>query len=110
MHYQSSKNKQPIGKRAIVHLGNGDLYIISEKAVGNDWKKKKYTNIETCNWLCQIYGYLMITPKKKVFFLDYNQKSESQFIDFYCVSHFELRLIHNQHPILSIHVSYLDFW
>jgi hypothetical protein len=39
MHYQWFKNKQPIGQRAIIPLEDGDLYIMSEKASGNDEKK-----------------------------------------------------------------------
>jgi hypothetical protein len=31
---------KPVGRRAIVELGDRDLYVMSEKAVGTDWKKK----------------------------------------------------------------------
>jgi hypothetical protein len=39
LHYQWFKRKQPIGERAIVKLDDGDLYIMSHKAVGNDERK-----------------------------------------------------------------------
>ena len=40
MHWQWFKNKQPIGERAIVKLDDGDFYVMSEKATGNDEKKR----------------------------------------------------------------------
>ena len=39
--YQWYKNSKPIGKRAVILPEHGDLYVMSEKAVGTDWKKKK---------------------------------------------------------------------
>jgi len=30
-----------VGKRIIVPLNGGDIYLMSEKAVGTDWKRKK---------------------------------------------------------------------
>lgn len=56
LHYQWYKRFKPIGKRIEFHLYSGDLYVMSDKAVGYDWKKssiltlrhaagdKKYTN------------------------------------------------------------------
>lgn len=38
--YQWFLKGKPIGKRAIVELEDRDIYIMSEKAVGSDWKKK----------------------------------------------------------------------
>ena len=40
IHYQWFKNGKPVGNRIIVPLNGGDIYIMSEKAVGTDWKKK----------------------------------------------------------------------
>lgn len=40
IHYQWFKNSKPIGKRIILELNHGDLYAMSEKATGFDWKKK----------------------------------------------------------------------
>ncbi len=40
LHYQWFKNGKPIGKRAIIELGDRDFYVMSDKAVGWDWKKK----------------------------------------------------------------------
>lgn len=41
MHYQWFKDGKPVGERIIVPLNGGDIYIMSEKAVGTDWKRKK---------------------------------------------------------------------
>ena len=41
IHYQWFKEGETIGKRVIVPLNGGDIYLMSEKAVGTDWKKKK---------------------------------------------------------------------
>lgn len=31
---------QPVSPPIVIHLGHGDMYVLSEKAVGTDWKKK----------------------------------------------------------------------
>ena len=41
IHYQWFNGCKPIGKRFIIPLNGGDIYIMSEKAVGNDWKTRK---------------------------------------------------------------------
>ncbi|AGF84974.1 hypothetical protein QJ854_gp808 [Moumouvirus goulette] len=42
--YQWYYQSKPIGEPIIFELGDGDIYIMSEKATGNDWKyKNKYT-------------------------------------------------------------------
>jgi len=38
--YQWYLQSKPVGQRIEVMLDHGDMYIMSEKAVGNDWKKK----------------------------------------------------------------------
>lgn len=40
MHYQWFLKGKPIGKRAIIELEDKDVYVMSEKATGNDEKKK----------------------------------------------------------------------
>ena len=42
MHYQWFYQGEPVGNRVIVPLCHGDMYIMSSKAVGTDWKKKNY--------------------------------------------------------------------
>ena len=37
LHFQWFTKSNPIGNRFIVQLNHGDLYIMSEKAVGTDW-------------------------------------------------------------------------
>jgi hypothetical protein len=41
LHYQWFYESKPVGKRVVLELNHGDIYIMSEKATGNDWKKKK---------------------------------------------------------------------
>jgi len=41
LHYQWYYNGKAVGDRMIFNLEGGDIYVMSEKAVGTDWKKKK---------------------------------------------------------------------
>ncbi len=41
LHYQWFVKGNPIGYRKILTLNHGDIYIMSDKAVGYDWKTKK---------------------------------------------------------------------
>ena len=41
IHYQWHKDGEEVGKRIVVPLNGGDIYLMNEKAVGTDWKKKK---------------------------------------------------------------------
>jgi hypothetical protein len=41
LHYQWFQEGKPVGERIILPLNGGDIYIMSEKAVGTDWKSKK---------------------------------------------------------------------
>lgn len=44
MQYQWYKNSLPVGERCKLVLEHGDIYYMSEKAVGTDWKSRsKYT-------------------------------------------------------------------
>ena len=45
LHYQWFHMGQPIGKRAIIELNDRDLYVMSAKAVGTDWKKKAWPTL-----------------------------------------------------------------
>ncbi len=40
LYYQWYYHGQPVGPRIELHLHDGDMYVMSEKAVGTDWKKK----------------------------------------------------------------------
>jgi hypothetical protein len=40
LHYQWFYKSNPIGKNFSVVISPGDFYVMSEKAVGSDWKKK----------------------------------------------------------------------
>ncbi len=39
IYYQWFHRSKPVGPRQVVPLGGDDLYVMSEKAVGTDWKK-----------------------------------------------------------------------
>jgi len=41
LYYQWFQDSVPIGERIQLVLGDGDMYVMSEKAVGFDWLKKK---------------------------------------------------------------------
>jgi hypothetical protein len=41
LHYQWFKDGSVVGDRIVLNINGGDIYIMSEKAVGTDWKKKK---------------------------------------------------------------------
>jgi hypothetical protein len=44
IHYQWYKDHTPIGSNMRIELNGGDMYVMSEKAVGTDWKESsKYT-------------------------------------------------------------------
>lgn len=38
LHYQWFYGFKPVGERVKIHLNHGDIYIMSDKAVGNDWR------------------------------------------------------------------------
>ena len=39
-HYQLFQQSKPIDNRIKLKVNPGDVYIMSEKAVGTDWKKR----------------------------------------------------------------------
>ena len=41
LHYQWFHQSEPIGHRIELSIRHGDIYVMGEKAVGFDWKKKK---------------------------------------------------------------------
>lgn len=41
LQYQWFHKGKPVGDKIVVALNDGDLYVMSEKAVGTDWKKRK---------------------------------------------------------------------
>ena len=41
IHYQWFHEGKPVGDRIILNLKGGDIYVMSEKAVGTDWKSRK---------------------------------------------------------------------
>lgn len=45
LHYQWYHKSKRIGERIIIPLNAGDLYIMSEKAVGTDWKCRSFPTL-----------------------------------------------------------------
>ena len=45
IYYQWYRKSVPIGDRVEIPLNGGDIYIMSEKAVGTDWKKKNVATL-----------------------------------------------------------------
>ena len=41
LHYHWFYDSKPIGQRIPLMINHGDIYVMSDKAVGTDWKKKK---------------------------------------------------------------------
>ncbi len=41
LHYHWFYNSKAVGKRIKLKINHGDIYFMSQKAVGTDWKKKK---------------------------------------------------------------------
>lgn len=40
LHYQWYLRSEPVGRRLKINLNHGDVYVMSQKAVGTDWLKK----------------------------------------------------------------------
>ena len=40
LHYQWFKNGEAVGKRMVLELNGGDIYVMNEKAAGTDWKRR----------------------------------------------------------------------
>jgi hypothetical protein len=61
LHYQWFKNGLPVGERIELGMNSGDIYVMSEKAVGTDWKRKK---IYTLRHATGSKAFTTIKPKK----------------------------------------------
>jgi hypothetical protein len=55
---------EPISERMQFSLGNGDLYIMSEKAVGFDWKRKIIPTLRHSAGCEKFINYIKPIPKK----------------------------------------------
>lgn len=56
LEFQWFQNNKPLGERIRLSLNHGDLYAMSEKATGNDWKKKKNYDFTSCCRLSEIFN------------------------------------------------------
>lgn len=45
LHFQWYKEGSTVGERIKIPLNGGDIYLMSEKAVGTDWKRKKISTL-----------------------------------------------------------------
>ena len=48
LRYQWFHKGEPLGERIDILLNHGDMYIMSEKATGQDWKKKNIPTLRHC--------------------------------------------------------------
>ena len=64
LHFQWFYKSESIGKRIKFMLDDGDVYIMSDKAVGFDWRKK---NIMTLRHAAGCEKFLEIKDKKKIY-------------------------------------------
>ena len=62
IHYQWFYKNKPIGKRVIIQLTNSDIYVMSEKAVGQDWK---HSSIKTLRHAAGAEKYVTYKSKNK---------------------------------------------
>lgn len=61
LHYQWYFRGEPVGERIEFQLNHGDLYVMSEKATGFDWKRRV---IPTLRHAAGCDKYLTIKPKR----------------------------------------------
>lgn len=61
LHYQWFFKGNPVGERCKLDLQHGDMYFMSDKAVGNDWKRRI---IPTLRHAAGAESYLKIAVKK----------------------------------------------
>ncbi len=45
LHFQWFHANEPVGGRFIIPLNGGDIYVMSEKAVGTDWKTSRFPTL-----------------------------------------------------------------
>jgi hypothetical protein len=62
LYFQWFQQSKPIGERIHIQLNDGDMYAMSEKAVGFDWLKKK---APTLRHAAGCDKYTVIKPKKE---------------------------------------------
>jgi hypothetical protein len=61
LHFQWYQESVAIGERIVIPLNDGDMYVMSEKAVGTDWKKKK---IKTLRHATGCAAFVGVSDKK----------------------------------------------
>lgn len=64
LHFQWFQNSLPIGKRVIIPLQGGDMYVMSEKAVGTDWKLRKICTLRHATGCEKFVSIKEKKPKK----------------------------------------------
>lgn len=69
LHFQWYHDSKPVGDRLELLLGHGDLYFMSEKTVGTDWKKKKIPTLRHAAGFAK-------TLKLDAYPIDLSQKEE----------------------------------
>lgn len=70
IHFQWFKNGEKIGERVVVPLNGGDIYLMCEKAVGTDWKKKKIATLRHATGCSKFTSIKEKEKKKKIIFIE----------------------------------------
>lgn len=78
LEYQWFYKGEPVGKRIKLTLNHGDLYVMSDKSTGHDWKKK---NIYTLRHAAGSKKFLTIKKKKKIIKKNNDQIIENKIIE-----------------------------
>lgn len=65
LHFQWFHKSESVGKRIKFELNDGDMYIMSDKAVGFDWKKKNIMSLRHAAGCDKFLEIKKKTPKKK---------------------------------------------
>jgi hypothetical protein len=64
LHYQWYLESKAIGSRFEIMLNDGDVYVMSEKAVGTDWKLKKTLTLRHAAGFPKVLGLPAVDPPK----------------------------------------------
>jgi len=84
LHYNWYLKGQPIGKHFHTMLNHGDLYMMSEKAVGNDWRKQKIPTLRHAAG-CNKYTTIKLKKVKQKKNNQKDDKSTKSTIDNYTI-------------------------
>jgi len=65
LYFKWFQNSQPVGEPIELILNDGDMYIMSEKAVGFDWLKKKIATLRHSTGCAKFTGVKNVQEEQK---------------------------------------------